>query len=239
MGWRMLPSTRQQTAARKWINEKYQQNLTFPTFQVPELTEQEKAIQSMSAGTLQSGGALYDQMMKYYSDVLAGGYDPRTSTYYSGLRQESEDLKAQSNSALLRGQQRGGMFGSLPNQRVLSENTRKYDTALTTQLGGLYENERSRMGQAAAAIPQAEGQRISNLGAGYQIAQTERMVEAQKAQAEYDQIVNTMLAPYQYQYQLAMALLSEQRYYYKQKSSGTNWGQIAGSLIGSFAGPAW
>ena len=81
--------------------------------------------------------------------TLNDNYDPRSSDYYQGFRNEMEDLRGSSNNAIRLRSQRGGMLNSSPSQNIEAENNRQVNDQIITKLGSLYENERNRKSDAA------------------------------------------------------------------------------------------
>ncbi len=148
----------------------------------------------------------YGQATGYYKDVLSGNYDPRNSDYYKGLRNEAAQLKADSGTAIKRNASAGGMLSSSPTSALIGSNERQINNQLLTLLGGMYENERSRMGQAAQGLQQADSQRIQNVGQTMQVADVERQIEQQRNDALYNQALQTVMFPYQYQANIASAI---------------------------------
>ena len=114
-----------------------------PQQQVAGLTPQQQQLQGQLGGYLDDTNANYGQARDYYRDVLAGGYDPRTSDFYKGLRAEAGQLKADTNTAIKRQAAGAGMYHSSPTSANIAANERQVNNALLTQLGGMYENERS------------------------------------------------------------------------------------------------
>jgi len=183
----------------------------------------------------------YDQATDYYKGVLGGGYDPRNSDYYKGLRQEAGQLKADSNTAIRRQAAAGGMLQSSPTQAQIGDNERQVNNTLLTQLGGMYENERSRMGQAAQGLQQADSQRLQATGQVASLMDMERQIEQQKMDALYNQALQTVMFPYQYQAGLANSIFSGSQGSQPIVTGGglTDLGFIAsvgGSVAGSYFG---
>jgi hypothetical protein len=215
--FKKIPSTPEQNQARSYLEGLYQKDLQYPTEQIADLTGTEQQIQGQLPDYLKNNQADYESGRSYLNDVLAGGYDPRSSDYYAGLRQESEQLKAGSQNEIRRQSQKAGMARSTPSLGIQADVGEKYDTQTLKNLGALYENERTRMGQAASGLGQLSSQYIGNVGAASQIAETERQIQQNKMSALFTSTVQTMLAPFLRnngvsQVDIAKSLLNETRY---------------------------
>lgn len=91
---------------------------------------------------------------KYNTDVLQGSYDPRQSPYYTAMKEQILRDAQEAGAAVRHNAASSGMLHSDPRhiqERKLTENV---SSQLAQLLGGIYENERGRMGQAAALSPQ-------------------------------------------------------------------------------------
>lgn len=177
-----------------------------PQQQVAGLTSDQQKIQGQLGGYLDDTNANYGQARDYYRDVLAGGYDPRTSDFYKGLRAEAGQLKADTNTAIKRQAAGAGMYHSSPTSANIAANERQVNNALLTQLGGMYENERTRMGQAAQGVQQADAQRVQTTGQVGSLMDVERQIEQARNDALYNQALQMVMFPYQYQTQMASAI---------------------------------
>lgn len=183
------------------------QTPAIPQQGVAELTPMQMLIQSQLPalfGNINQGG---QQAMDYYGDVLSGDYDPRTSPYYEGLRQESERLQGQGVTSLRQRAEMGGMLQSSNAAAQEGQFINQSNAALLRELGGLYETERGRQGQAAEGIQRAGGQQVQNIAAVGGVADQQRIIEQAQQDALYQQLIMQILFPYQYQAQLAQALM--------------------------------
>lgn len=183
------------------------QTPTIPQQGVAELTPMQQLIQSQLPALLGNINQTGQQATDYYSDVLGGDYDPRTSPYYEGLRQESERLKGQGVTSLRQRAELGGMLQSSNAAGVEGQFVNQSNAAFLKELGGLYETERNRQGQAAQGIQQAGTQQVQNVAAVGGIADQQRVIEQAQQDALYQQLIMQILFPYQYQAQLAQALM--------------------------------
>lgn len=202
-----------------------EQDLQFPTEGVAELTGTEQQIQKALPSYLDSIAQDYDTSRGYYNDVLAGNYDPRTSDFYEGYRAEQDRMKGESQLNIRRQAQKAGIARSTPVTGAQGKVGAQFDSQTLQLLGQLYENERARMAGAAQALPQLSSQYASNLSQAENLAAVNRQVEQAKLSAIYNAALQTMLAPYNMQAQIAGMLLSEQRYAGYTTGGGlTDWG---------------
>jgi uncharacterized protein YaaQ len=199
-------AAQKKTAANYLINLLNQGTPDIPQQQVAGMTGVQSDLLSSLGDYTNDINANYGQATGYYKDVLSGNYDPRNSDYYKGLRNEAAQLKADSGTAIKRNASAGGMLSSSPTSALIGSNERQINNQLLTLLGGMYENERSRMGQAAQGLQQADSQRIQNVGQTMQVADVERQIEQQRNNALYNQALQTVMFPYQYQVNIASAI---------------------------------
>lgn len=101
--------------------------------------------------------------MKKIKDILGGEYNPLTSPYYKGLKEEAAGFKSEGISDIRQRSQLGGMLYSEPAMGIESEFTGQIGTGLTKELGRLYESDINRQ---AGMIPQLLS--FADLGNWYQ-----------------------------------------------------------------------
>lgn len=92
----------------------------------------------------------YNVGMGEIEKVLAGGYDPRSSPYYEGIRKEAEIMSEESINRLLHGQQHRGTLASTVGTKAEGYTRALMDSKTLQTLGQLYEAERGRMSQAVS-----------------------------------------------------------------------------------------
>jgi len=178
-----------------------------------------------------------------YSKILGDDYDPRTSPYYEGLRQESERLKKEGVTGIRQRSELGGMLNSSSAAVAEGDFISQSNSALLQELGKMLETERGRKLLAASGIQNAQSQEIGNVAAVGGIAEQARMIEQQQADALYNQIMQTILFPYAYQSQLATSLMNYSPDYAVTGGGMTDLGAglsilapIAGGFIGGGLG---
>jgi hypothetical protein len=140
------------------------------------------------------------------------------------------------------------MLKSSPSAGIEAESNQRYDSAILQELGKLVENERQRRLNAAGMAGQVDSQHLSNVSGANQIADQQRQIEQARNNAVYESALQEILAPYNYQAQLALSLLNEQRYvgieqtnpstYSKIKQGLDFGGTVAGIVGGAMAGGA-
>ena len=128
---------------------------------------------------------------KYTTDVLGGGYDPRTSPYYTSMKEQILKDSVEAGDSVRHNAARSGMLHSDPRhiqERKLTENV---SGQLAQLLGGVYEAERGRMGQAAGMAPGIAGamskDALQKITAGSTIGAMPRQVEQEGLGREYSE----------------------------------------------------
>lgn len=155
-----------------------------------ELTTQN--LLSKFLGTDATQGEAYKAGMGELQKTLGGEfYDPRTSDFWSGFREQSAIEEEKGVSDIRRRGQLGGGLYATPNQRTEADYLRGTGADRQAQLGGLYENERNRKSNAVSqALGYAgfEEQGITNrLQLGSTIGAIPREIENQRNQAAFNQ----------------------------------------------------
>ena len=241
-----IPSAPEQTQARNWLQDLYQSDFNAPVEQTADLTPNEQTIQQFITDYLPQMQGNYGAAEKYYQDVVAGGYDPRTSPAYAGYRDEADRAKTIAQNQTRRGLSHGGVLGSTPGAGMIADTGANYDSKILSLLGNLYENERNRQTGAAGALMELPSRRIAGYGAASTLSEKPRQIEQAKYTAMYNAAMQDLLAPYLYKANIALALLNEQRYAGYETGGGmTDWGFLinagasaAGSYFGAKAGAA-
>lgn len=194
-----------------------------PTQQVAGQTDREKSIQTNIYDQANEGGEGFNMAMDHARTTLQGGYDPRTSDYYRGYRNEVNELRGDSNARLGRQQQLGGMSGSTPSQGITAQNNRRYDNMIMQEIGRLYENERGRMDQAAGAAGQLDQQRFQqNIQADAAMVK-ERVIQQMQMDSIYKQAYQTLMFQYETLAPLAMNMMSYTPGTYMQPGGPSDW----------------
>ena len=237
--YKLIPSTPEQTAARSYLEGLYQQDIVHPEQQVAELSDSERAIQGQVGSYLTGSQGNYDTASSYFQDVLSDEYNPEESRYYQGLRSQIDRQKGEAQAGVRRTAQKAGSARSTPYLGIEAQTGQRYDEAKDVALGGLLQDERQFKAQAGQSLSNLDSQRVSQLGAADQIASKEREIEQMKFNAAYQKIINDLLAPYQYQANIASALLNEVRYQGVQSGGGmTDLGFVTSAAIQGFEGAA-
>lgn len=92
--------------------------------------------------------------MAKIKSILGGEYDPTTSPYFKGLKQEAKTITEEGTGSIKQRGQMGGMLYSEPAMGIESEFTGKVGTGLLKTLGGLYE---SNIARETSMIPALAG----------------------------------------------------------------------------------
>jgi hypothetical protein len=99
--------------------------------------------------------------MDKIKNILGGEYNPLTSPYYKGLKEEAARFEKKGVSDIRQRSQLGGMLYSEPAMGVEAEFRGILGTGLTKELGRLYEAD---VGRQAGMIPQLLGYSGQELG---------------------------------------------------------------------------
>jgi hypothetical protein len=236
----IIPQTKASKTGQDYLRTLLKTQPTVPTQGIAELTPLQQMIQQMLPGYLDKVNQAGDLASGEYSDILSGEYDPRTSPYYEGLRQEAERLQAEGVTGLRQRAELGGMMKGSNAAVAEGSFINQSNSALLTELGRLLETERGRKLLAAEGIQGAESQRLRNVAAVGGIAEEARSIEQQRADALYNQALMQMLFPYQYQANIANSLLNYKQDYAVTGGGMTDLGfglstaaQAAGAFIGA------
>lgn len=169
--------------------------MQIPLQQIAGLGANEQKVQGLLSkylGTSATGGEAYRLGMGELKKTLGGEfYDPRTSDFWKGFREESE-MEQEKGIATIRrrGQLGGGLFAT-PGGRIEAEDVRRRGAQRGMVLGGLYEKERERkLGATQQALSYAgfgEQGVLSRLQAGTTIGAIPRQIEGARYQAAYNQ----------------------------------------------------
>ncbi len=187
---------------------------TFPTLQIPGMTDIERQAQGV-LGNLLSGGTFQD---------------PSSSLLYQGLRRESEREEERGAGELRRFAQLGGMDRSSRAIGMEGEYRAGMADRRSTLLGSLYERERDRDN------PYTRLAAVSRYGG------LPREIQGQRNQAEYQKMIQDLLFPYTTQAGLLQQMISNEQWYnptVSQSGGGGMLGNIGmGAGIGTLvAGP--
>jgi len=166
-----------------------------PLQQVAGMTGAEQTVQSLLGkflGTPATEGEAYKLGMGELSKTLGGEtYDPRTSDFWKGFREQSEMEQEKGIAGIRRRGQLGGGLFATPGGRIEAEDVRRRGAERSMMLGGLYEKERERkVGATQQALGYAgfgEQGALSRLQAGTAIGAIPRQIKDVQYQAAYQQ----------------------------------------------------
>jgi len=130
-----------------------------PTVSLPGISGTEQQLLSQGMGLIKqlTSGEMpeaYKIGMEKIKSVLGGEYNPLTSPYYKGLKEESARMEEKGISDIRQRSQLGGMLYSEPAMGAEAEFKGILGTGLTKELGRLYEAD---VGRQAGMIPQLLG----------------------------------------------------------------------------------
>lgn len=236
MGWKQIPSTPQQIEARNILMDALRTKLNFPSQQIVGLSPEEESNLSLLYKSLTQGSTGEQTAMNEINRILGGEYyDPNQDQYYRGVRDELSRLKGEAVQATGARAQQAGMYRSSTGVGMEAKTGREYDSALMQVLGSLSSQERDRRMTATGMASDIGQRQTQNLMAGQQVLSLPRMIEQARADADYNELLQELLAPYEYQLPIANTILGEQQFYYKKKSS-SGLGSALGTAIGTAIG---
>ena len=130
-----------------------------PTVSLPGTTgaEQQLLTQGMSLIQELISGEMPEAFkigMDKIKNILGGEYNPLTSPYYQGLKEEAARFEKKGISGIRQRSQLGGMLYSEPAMGIEAEFSGILGTGLTKELGRLYEAD---VGRQAGMVPQLLG----------------------------------------------------------------------------------
>jgi len=142
---------------------------TLPTVDLPGTTAAENQL-------LQQGQSLIQQLMSgempeafqigmdKIKNILGGEYNPMTSPYYKGLKEESARIESKGVSDIRQRSQLGGMLYSEPAMGVESDFSAQIGTGLTKELGRLFESDANRQASMVPQLLNYSGQETGRQG---------------------------------------------------------------------------
>ena len=182
-----------------------------PTVSLPGIsgTEQSLLNQGMSLIKELTSGEMPEAFkigMNKIKNILGGEYNPLTSPYYKGLKEEAARFEQKGVSDIRQRSQLGGMLYSEPAMGAEAEFKGVLGTGLTKELGRLYESD---VGRQAGMIPQLlgyagleqgrKGAALSGIGALSPLAGKGGDIARQQAMLNWGVGTQQAMFPWQYQ----------------------------------------
>jgi hypothetical protein len=198
-------------------------NPNLPTRQIEGMTGREQDIQGNIYDQAMDGGRGYNLAMDHAQKTLQGGYDPRTSDYYKGYKNEVNSLRDDSNQRMGRQAQIGGMTGSTPSQGVGAENNRRYDDMIMREIGMLYDRERGRQDQAAGAASQLDQQKMNQQMQADQAMVKERVIQQMQQDEIYKRAYQQLMFQYDVLAPMAQGMMNYSPGTYMQPGGPSDW----------------
>ena len=240
---KLNPRTKESKAGGSWLMDFMKRwESDYPQLQVAGLTGLQGQGQKQLGRYLRKGTEGYNLAMGQTRKTLAGGYDPRTSDFYKGFRQEAEQVRSKSNEAIRRRAQAGGMLQSSPYANIEAQSNRELDSFMLRKLGEMYETERGRQDTAANRAGNLGQQQFGNLLAGQSMAEMPRLIEQMRNAAIYEEQIQELLHAYTYQANLATGMMTYSPGVYTQPGGPSGLTKLAGqvqagsSIAGAVAG---
>lgn len=216
-GFEQIPQTPEQIEALAFLKNLIGAAPTFPTQQVAGLTDLEKFSQEqLGAFAQKAQPQVLTDALKSLSNILGAAPDVRETPGYQAFLQESERLRGLGQGEIARqGQARTGAF-SLPTARQSSEFDEATNRNILAELGRRQLQQQQTQLQA---IPQAANLAsaqtafpLQQFGAVQQFGGLPRNIQQQQQDAVFNQQLQTILFPFNYQKDIAGALLNQDRY---------------------------
>lgn len=230
--FREIPLSTSQKAGDKLLQGLVEQDITLPTREIAGLSELERQGLTAVGGLGRDIQGLTGEAADVLRGTLRGEFDPRTSPFFQGFRQEAQRLKQEGISDVLRRSQRitGAPAGTALRQT--GDVASRADESILQTLGGLFEQERARQfGAVGQTFNLGSGISQLLLGAG----QVPRSIEQDILNARFNQQIGQIEAPFRLQAPIAQNLLAQQRFTFTPGVQGSSTLQdIAG--IASIAG---
>jgi len=135
------------------------ENLAYGDIKLPGVTGEESQLLNWGMGLIEKmvSGEMpeaYTLGMNKIKNILGGEYDPTTSPYYEGLKEESARFEEKGAGDIRQRGQMGGMLYSEPAMGIESDFRGQIGTGLTKELGRLFE---SNINREASMIPSLLG----------------------------------------------------------------------------------
>jgi hypothetical protein len=176
----------------------------YPQRKIAGLSDNEQAIQGNIASFLNANQPVFQSATDEIMATLSGDYDPRTSDFYKGVRQEADILKEEESDAIRRRANLGGMLYSTGASNIEAKNNARIDAETLQVLGSLTENERNRkLGTAMNASQNA----VANTLAAQGVSAVPRQVTQEEYDAMYAETLDELLAPYQLMSPIATSMM--------------------------------
>ncbi len=235
---KLNPRTPESYAGGSWLMDFMKRwESDYPQLQIAPLTGLQRADQGRLADYQSKGTEGYNLAMGQTRRTLAGDYDPRTSDFYKGFRQEAETVRGKTNEAIRRRAQTGGMLQSSPYANIEAQANKELDSFMLRKLGEMYERERDRQDTAADRAGDLGQQQFGNLLAGQSMAEMPRMIEQLRNAAMYEEQIKELLHAYTYQANIALSMMGYSPGTYTQPGGPSEFTKVM-SVVNSISGVA-
>lgn len=218
-GFEAIPSSDSQDAARDYLKSLYKTPVRYPTQEIAGMSENERFGQDILRQLLMEGpseqrGAALD----YLTGILDQPADvtelPEIKALMSSIEDQTSDLV---NSAMRR-TQLSGMGTSGPQGSAVGRELSKGKTSMVAALAPYMSKARSDRLTASQLINSLvsgeEGSMLNKIGAANAYGSLPRQLEQAGKDAQYNKLVNDILAKYQLNAPVAQSIMNEQRYMY-------------------------
>ena len=209
---RVMKERPEQSQARGYLSDLYQRDLDMPTQQIAGMSNAEQSGQKLLSDWVQSDS---------YSD-------PYESAVYQNYRTESRLAEDDAAARLKKDAQAAGASGSTAStQRAMNDLRGGFAQDRSSALANLTNQERNR----SDALTQQKINASATVGA------LQREIENQQNIAKYQATMQNVLAPYQYNSQIASLILNDDYDWYTPSYMQTDGvlgqiGQVGSAVTG-------
>jgi len=237
--FKAIPLTAEQLKAQDFLMSLFENTPKIPTKKVTEMSDIEKEGQRLlKLFTEAKKPQILTDAMTQLSDILNTTPDVRESPGYRAFLEESERLRDLSQSDISRrGQSRTGAL-SFPTAREGAELDANINRNILAELGRRQELERQVKLQA---IPQAlnfanaeTAFPLQKLTAVQQFGSLPRQLQQAQEDAIFNQALQTVTFPYQYQRLPATDILNKDRYTYQMDMGRKGITEYVNDTVGLF-----
>ena len=206
-----------------------------PSINLPGMTGTENQLLQQGMSLIQQlvSGKMpeaYTLGMNKIKSVLGGEYNPLTSPYYKGLKEEAARTESKGVSDIRNRSQLGGMLYSEPAMGIESGYKSEIGTGLLKTLGSLFE---SNINREAGMIPQLlgysnaktgmMGTALSGISALSPLAGKQGDINRQETMLNWQQDTNQAMFPWTYQAPILESLANYGTFYQPTQHYEKGW----------------
>lgn len=236
---KQVPRTEGSIAGEEKLTDLIGSTPNIPTQDVAGLTPMQMAIQQGLPdmyGRITEGSK---DAQDYYKSILGDNFDLESDPRYQTLMQQSGILTKQASTQAKRGAERMGMLDSSNAKDLEMTEIQKAQSPILMAIESLLGRKENERMMAAEGVGRAGAQEVGSIAAVGGIADLERIIEQMQADSLYNQALQQILFPFQYQANLANSLMNYKPDYAVEGGGLSDFGYAAqsiGSAIKSYYG---